>query len=204
MQNGRENERSGERLAARGIDSIRRRVRNRDMGSEEEMEMKAGELISQIVEHIDNNRMHDMQLALHTKLSNAGAGSEELAFVEQESYGGPCRCGVEWVKVEVKNVFAQFEYYEPDCRCYPRCQRCKSDDGTIRGKSLHGYVPPKMRNPEYTCPRCGAANPSTWRLTCAWCGIEGKTTDQYENYICNKCKKRSGRKAGYDDANINT
>lgn len=110
--------------------------------------------ISDIVDYIDGGRLEVTQLRRYDDLRKAGAGVEELSFIELESYGGTCNCGVGWVRVEVRNTFAQYDYYEPGCRCYVKCYECE--------QSLHGHVPPKMKNPEYTCPHCGAKNPPTW------------------------------------------
>jgi hypothetical protein len=59
----------------------------------------------------------------------AGLPEELITVKGLEADGGKCFCGREWRKVEVKNKYADFFYFEPTCRCFPRCVFC--------GRSLH-------------------------------------------------------------------
>ena len=56
----------------------------------------------------------------------AAAGRNRLAkAIRMRIDGDACvRCGNEWKKIIAKNIFAEFEYYMPNCRCYPVCQIC--------------------------------------------------------------------------------
>jgi len=45
-----------------------------------------------------------------------------LELFRVQSYGGMCpKCGRFWVETIVKNHFADFSYYKPDCQCWKPC-----------------------------------------------------------------------------------
>ena len=135
------------------------------------------------------------QVRRYDDLKAAGADSEILQFVEMDGYGGNCPvCRIPWVKVEVRNIYAEFDYYTPVCRCYPRCKRCEM--------SLHGIAIAKSNGVGVTCPRCGYDGKDSWMLTCHVCGTEATYAETHYTYICGKCKrsrKRSKNQA-IDDA----
>lgn len=56
------------------------------------------------------------------------AGDKETATLLQcEVDGGHCaRCGDPWREIRFDNTFAQGRYFEPGCRCYPKCPRCQA------------------------------------------------------------------------------
>ena len=49
--------------------------------------------------------------------------------------GGKCvRCGKEWREVKVKNIFADYSYWQPNCNCYPKCKKVtQMARGTVGG-----------------------------------------------------------------------
>ena len=50
---------------------------------------------------------------------------ELVTQIEMESFGGPCpKCGKEWAKRYIDNIYVKFEYWQPACRCYPICFNC--------------------------------------------------------------------------------
>lgn len=63
-------------------------------------------------------------------IGNAGLSMTLMNLIELEKSGGVCiKCTKPWKKIEVKNQFADFYYFNPDCKCYPKCPIC--------GHSLH-------------------------------------------------------------------
>jgi len=62
--------------------------------------------------------------------NEAGMPPELLILMNLEKDGGLCPlCKKPWKKVVVKNRFADNYYFDPDCRCYPKCKNC--------GRSMH-------------------------------------------------------------------
>jgi hypothetical protein len=55
-----------------------------------------------------------------------GLISNRLAdLMELAANGGDCpKCKTEWELVQVENRYADFHYFDPTCKCYPRCPRC--------------------------------------------------------------------------------
>ena len=57
-------------------------------------------------------------------LHDAGQMSASNAILASID-GGKCTiCGLEYKPVIVKNDFADFTYYMPSCKCYPKCWHC--------------------------------------------------------------------------------
>jgi len=57
----------------------------------------------------------------NTRAQDLGPEYEDILTLEVD--GGPCpRCGMMWKKIEVKNPYANFTYYDPACSCYGRCK----------------------------------------------------------------------------------
>lgn len=56
------------------------------------------------------------------KASSRDIPTEIIAAWQLEAKGGVCLlCQKPYIPVMVKNRFADFTYYTPDCRCYKRC-----------------------------------------------------------------------------------
>lgn len=98
-------------------------------------------------------------------------GHELVARVATlERRGGPCPvCGVPFNLVIVDNKFGQFDYYQPSCRCYKRCEsvkiREKKKDGSY-GRLLgevegcgRWLIAEKLTNIDY-CTSCNAEDPN--------------------------------------------
>jgi len=63
-------------------------------------------------------------------------GDDKIAQVATlERRGGPCPlCGREFQVVHVDNIAGKFDYYEPSCRCYKRCEVVTLPSGnTVNG-----------------------------------------------------------------------
>lgn len=51
-----------------------------------------------------------------------------------ERHGGPCPlCRTPFAKIEIKNEYGDFSYYQPACYCYKRCQRVQFPHGHVQG-----------------------------------------------------------------------
>ena len=107
---------------------------------------KIGELISNEI-----HQVVDMQKKIQYQidLDIAADMPEELIQLETlEKDGGFCLiCGKDWQRIEVKNILADFFYYDPECKCYPRCPECKTSlhreaavMGTVRKCSTCGHL----------------------------------------------------------------
>ena len=82
-----------------------------------------------------------------------------------ERHGGPCPiCGVPFNVVFVDNQFGSFNYYQPSCRCFKRCESVKIRDR--KTGHLDGYVKgcgrwliaERLVNIGY-CTHCNAEDP---------------------------------------------
>lgn len=88
-------------------------------------------------------KIRDMQKLLEKQIDIANEMNfppEYIVLLHLEKDGGKCpRCGKEWNKVPVKNVYADFHYYDPACGCYGRCKPLVDEDRNMRGcgNSLH-------------------------------------------------------------------
>lgn len=143
---------------------------------------------------IDHKMLIDCQQSRYERLQAADATQLMLSLILQELSGGACpHCGVPWQKIVVKNALADFEYFDPDCECYPRCKRC--------GMSLHGIVLPNRHTPGAMCPRCGYAGQDRWIQLCHVCGMRSEQSDVYQDrFVCDDCKRggRRKRKESYE------
>jgi len=142
--------------------------------------------------HVDQDELLDHQRIRWERVKEAGGGRLELDLIANETAGGKCpSCGAAWEKVEVENRYAEYEYYQPSCRCFGNCDKC--------GKSLHGVSFPNHPERAYRCPSCGYAGEDRWVLLCHRCGLNAtKHTGKYYEYICNSCmsdNKKSRKKA---------
>lgn len=83
---------------------------------------KADELIGKI------NKITDMQAKIqyaYDLAMEANAPPELCILIKLSKDGGKCPiCKQEWRHVVVNNRFGDFDYYDPVCRCYPRCKNC--------------------------------------------------------------------------------
>jgi hypothetical protein len=134
---------------------------------------------------INQEIMLDHQRIRWDRVKEAGVGRIELALIENESAGGGCpHCKVPWKPVRVKNVYADFEYFVPDCNCYGRCERC--------GQSLHGVTLPNHPERLYVCPGCGYPGEERWVLLCHVCGQSAtKHVGKYYKYVCPDCSNQN-------------
>lgn len=58
----------------------------------------------------------------HLAKRTGGLPATVLELFRVQSYGGMCpKCGRFWVETHVKNNFADFIYYKPDCTCWRTC-----------------------------------------------------------------------------------
>jgi hypothetical protein len=62
----------------------------------------------------------------------------ELVLAAQlESIGGECPvCSKPFLRVDVDNEYGKFHYFQPDCRCFKRCERVDVE-GVKNGKWYH-------------------------------------------------------------------
>lgn len=105
--------------------------------------MEKGKLMN----HVDQRKIVDHQESRYNALAEARVPKLQLEFVLIESSGGACpHCKEVWKKVEVRNMFAEFDYYAPACYCYEECKKC--------GMPLYGVTPPNTKLSYYRCPRC--------------------------------------------------
>lgn len=85
-------------------------------------------------------KVKDMQKLLDKQIDIANEMNfppEFIVLLHLERDGGKCpRCGQEWKKVTVRNVYADFYYYDPACGCYGRC-KLLADGSKGCGNSLH-------------------------------------------------------------------
>jgi hypothetical protein len=143
---------------------------------------------------ITQAKMLEFQRVRYDKVRDAGADKIVLDLMIHEAVGGDCPyCKKPWRKVVVANAVAHYEYYDPDCECYQRCDVC--------GMSLHGVTFPNREVKKYKCPRCGHTEPQRWRLTCAVCGQSGENHEgRPYRFVCSECKSKSrkSKKEAYD------
>jgi hypothetical protein len=79
------------------------------------------------IQRVDQARMNELQRGTYDKAADAGLPKAYLDLIVQEMTGGNCPiCGKPWREIPVKNRFADFTYYDPDCICFPRCPRCRT------------------------------------------------------------------------------
>jgi len=154
------------------------------------MEIDKGKLMQAVTQE----KLLEFQSVRYDKLKTAGADRLILDLAINESAGGECpHCRKPWKKVPVSNAFADFSYFDPDCRCYDRCKVC--------GMSLHGVTFPNRPAKEYKCPRCGHREPERWQLLCRECAQSSiKHIGKPFAYVCNECKSKSkrGKKAALE------
>ena len=100
------------------------------------MSRKSRAHLNSVEVHLDKifpRPVTDMQAILDThilQMTKRGDSEALTTLVALEAYGGECpECGKLWKKIEVKNHYADFYYFDPTCKCFPRCGRC--------GTSLH-------------------------------------------------------------------
>ena len=94
---------------------------------------------------------------------------EPFIMLELGGNGGKCPvCKTPWRRIEVKKMcfkgepgqrlIGDFYYYDPDCRCYPRCPSCK--------KSMHRFAPAHASAIDHTCPSCGWKHLQSYQVHC--------------------------------------
>jgi hypothetical protein len=77
--------------------------------------------------------MVDLYAPIIKKLVNLGQQTE-ASLMERSAFGGEChRCGKPYIEVvDERNKYYRMVYFEPSCKCYPRCPSC--------GRKLHFEV----------------------------------------------------------------
>ena len=141
-------------------------------------------LKSDIMKTVTQDHMFEFQRIRWERVKEAGVDRLLLTLIEAESAGGECpHCRKPWKKIEVRNQFASFDYYDPDCHCYERCEKC--------GMSLHGVTFPNRAPGPYKCPRCSYPGEEQWILLCYQCGQ--RSTQHVGKYVPWKCPECSGR-----------
>jgi hypothetical protein len=103
--------------------------------------------MSELVEYMSQTLLDNRQKQRYDLLAEAGVDGMELEFILMESSGGKCPgCQEQWPKVEVKNKYADFYYFCPECYCYDKCHRC--------GRSVYAVTFPNTKLHHYKCPSC--------------------------------------------------
>jgi len=123
------------------------------------------------------------QKTLHDRLAKANAPQLMLQLIKVETLGGNCpKCDKPWKKIEVKNECADYTYYDPDCKCFPRCHGC--------GTSFHREW--AMEERDFTkCQSCGYSSTPIYGRQCRkcwhWFLTEDPASDRH--VICDSCKR---------------
>jgi uncharacterized Zn ribbon protein len=100
-----------------------------------------------VIEYMSQELLNDRQRQRYDLLAETGVEKMQLEFILMESSGGKCPgCREEWPKVEVKNQYADFFYFYPECHCWDKCGRC--------GTSLYAVTLPNTKVHHYRCPSC--------------------------------------------------
>jgi hypothetical protein len=78
--------------------------------------------------------MTDMQGIIHAQKDGwqhrSIISNQTAHYMDLSADGGPCpNCDKQYKRIDVKNRFADFHYFDPDCGCSPHCPDC--------GVSLH-------------------------------------------------------------------
>ena len=87
---------------------------------------KASEIIDKHFNDFKETNMQELIKIQYDRFNEAGLPPELLIMLRLEAKGGQCpTCKKEWQKIIVKNMFRQFYYFNPICRCYPICKQCE-------------------------------------------------------------------------------
>ena len=122
-------------------------------------------------------------------LMGGAADAVTAEMMQREMGGGPCpMCGVPWQRVEVRNRWGEFAYYDPACTCFPRCPRC--------GVSFHRFAMPRTGPEKYVCKSCGWRYEQRWGLICRKCGFGYSWVGHGlpQDHVCPECAGK-GKKA---------
>ena len=122
----------------------------------------------------------------------------QLRHIELEAKGGKCpKCSVPWIIKKINNIFCHFEYYQPDCTCYPVCPFC----GYYLMYEIEVNIP--------VCTNCNhykfcdqivtetvtkAGKTGTKKRKC-----QGKMLLAKEGYVCEKCNHKVNGFIMHDD-----
>ena len=142
-----------------------------------------------LVGKITQDEMNKRWRHSYDAAKSISAPKEHLELIKMEATGGDCpRCGKPWKEIRVNNMFGEFVYYDPDCKCFGRCQHIDYGGGACRA-SWHREESAGITVSQ--CPSCGwDVNPVFGRV-CRDCG-EGYTTMIRNTYkgLCPTCKKK--------------
>jgi len=109
--------------------------------------IRAAELLPAVFKKIDQETIKGFLRRDYEEAKRIGA-DRIAARIRQEARGGPCEsCGTPWEEIEVKHHYADYVYYSPACRCFPRCPVC--------GNSWHRVADPGTSVNDRKCPSCG-------------------------------------------------
>lgn len=132
--------------------------------------------------------MVEMMEYTMSRLIDANA-VEPAKLLDLDVFGGECVvCHKPYRKIEVKNKWVEFSYFEPACNCYVRCPICN--------RSLHHEV---LLNTKY-CPHCGPIRCFEKTEQTAWdeqtktkskktVRCTGKLVARHKYWQCDTCQK---------------
>ena len=124
-----------------------------------------------------------------------------MNLLDLEFNGGNCpRCGTPWKEIHVENTAADFIYYDPACKCFSRCPRCKgslhreeSTGGRAHRCNSCGWEADRRTVSEVECDECHH-----------WFSFERRRRNlsnehdmevRYERLICPECLAPSRKRS---------
>jgi len=102
----------------------------------------------------------DVEAGYRKCLAEAGNNVQKLLALELERKGGQCPiCDVPFKRVEVRNQFATFDYFEPGCYCYKKCPVCSipdqlDEDGRVVRSGVPRFMVAERLLEVHQCIRC--------------------------------------------------
>lgn len=127
-----------------------------------------------------------------------GLPMEYVRVLELEASGGPCpQCNKPWKRIEVRNRHGHFDYFNPVCRCYPRCPGI-----TAKARNRYKDGEPKPGGPtiETVTYECGASlhrevarGDETPMCSCGWNGTYDRGARRAKNAELSGVKKPPGK-----------
>lgn len=105
--------------------------------------------------------------------------------------GGMCPyCGRYWAEISLKNRFADYTYYKPDCPCYKPCPG-------IDQIFTYGQNPVKRHTVKKTCGHPSFIEQELFsRMECEGCHIEIETWKSYEGQDQQPAKSNQRKYSG--------
>jgi hypothetical protein len=85
--------------------------------------IKSSEIVIDYFKNRARNAMDDSLWSESARLEIVSI--HETMMYEHERYGTECPvCKKPWIKTSFGNRFGNIEYFQPDCKCMPRCAYC--------------------------------------------------------------------------------